>query len=166
MVECIGFEFKFSLNSNSFECVWKRKEERKLEIEKEDPNPAQTFFPSPACAHTPIRPKRQQPNPGSPNLAAQFLSPRPSSPAAHLSFPPARPARPNTAHLAQQMPRSHAASTRAAPASLSGRPAPPVGPFSLLPHPPLMHRSPPVILAVTLARVPNGPHAEILVPPL
>ena len=153
MVECIGFEFKFSLNSNSFESVWKRKEERKLEIEKEDPNPAQTFFPSPARAHTPIRPKKktQWPKPGSPDLAAQFLSPaRPvSSPTPpHSARSHARPAISRTARSTPHSPNSAAQhparSARVPPLSPLVR-APPLTrgprlPVSSSPLPPRAHR--------------------------
>ena len=38
LVERIGFEFKFSLNSNSFECVWRRKDERNQKRKGEEPN--------------------------------------------------------------------------------------------------------------------------------
>ena len=54
--ECIGFEFKIHLNSNSLSIVWKRKREKKKGIEKGNPT--------------------RRPNPLPPSL----FSPRPSPP--------------------------------------------------------------------------------------
>ena len=78
MVGCIGFEFKFSLNSNSFESVWKRKGERKLEIEKEDPNLSPNPQPSFPMAQFSSATAQHFPAHSFPSLAAQSARSQPA----------------------------------------------------------------------------------------
>ena len=95
--ECIGFEFKIHLNSNSLSIVWKRKREKKKGIEKG--NPTRRPNPLPPSLSSPAGPLRLPRGPAptawpslSPAHAAQLTSspltvrtpaPRPAPPAHH-----------------------------------------------------------------------------------
>ena len=93
--ECIGFEFKIHLNSNSLSIVWKRKREKKKRIERGNttrrPNllPPSLFSPrpspppQPARSLTPLRPRRP---------SSRARRPAPTLPA-QLPLSPRRPAR-------------------------------------------------------------------------
>ena len=92
LVECIGFEFKFDLNSIRFELVWKRKEDRK---EKRKQNPTQETGPTQKPLGLPPRPGSLRARPTSSHTGSPVLSPARGPAAAHTRTPaPARPSAP------------------------------------------------------------------------
>jgi len=116
LIECIGFEFKIHLNSNSLCIVWKRKREKKKRIEKGNPTrrpnplPPSLFSPRPSPppqpAQTP-RPARVAPAQLPPFLSrAQPRLPLPVRPSATAHFPSTRP---NPLARVSPVPRSRAA---------------------------------------------------------
>ena len=149
MVECIGFEFKFDLNSIRFECGLSlfEKEERKKKTAQQPSQPAQASSARPSPLSSFPRPRPQQLGPAEPHVrpapsARTQPSTRPpptaqsstSLPLAHARFP-----RPDTStpHVSARFPtpvRVRALSLPSRPRLSVSQPAPALAPLTALPH--------------------------------